>query len=166
MAQTFPMKPRLDRHRPSRAAVGPRQASMTAAAVRARRYRQRRKNGVRCLVVEISRMEIQALVKAVQTQRADAEVKRAIHALLNASYVTGGCGSEAHCGDPIKPGGRRWRELLCMVWSRGRRWVRTGRFASGRFAGSTLWFIRTALRRLQRRGFQVVGAQGLEPWTR
>jgi hypothetical protein len=53
-------------------------------------YRQRRKNGVRCLVVEISRTEIQALVKTAQTQRADAEVKRAIHALLNASYVTGG----------------------------------------------------------------------------
>src|SRR5215471_255252 len=86
-----PMKPRLDRppRRPSPAAIGPRQLSMTAVAVRARRYRQRRKNGVRCLLVEISRMEIQALVKAVQTQRADADVKRAIHALLNASYVTG-----------------------------------------------------------------------------
>jgi hypothetical protein len=63
---------------------------MTAAAVRARRYRQRRKNAVRCLVVEISRVEIQALVKAVQTQRTDADVKHAIHALLNASYMTGG----------------------------------------------------------------------------
>jgi hypothetical protein len=61
---------------------------MTAVAVRARRYRQRRKNGVRCLVVEISRVEIQALVKAVQTHGADADVKRAIHALLNASYMT------------------------------------------------------------------------------
>jgi hypothetical protein len=88
---TSPMKPGLDRppRYPSPVPVGPRPPSMTGAAVRARRYRQRRKNGVRCLAVEISRMEIQALVKAVQKQQADAEVNRAIRALLNASYVTG-----------------------------------------------------------------------------
>jgi hypothetical protein len=48
-------------------------------------------------------MEIQALVKAVQTQRVDADVKRAIHALLSASYVPAGADRRRTAGPQSSP---------------------------------------------------------------
>jgi hypothetical protein len=139
--------------RPSPTAIEPGPPSMTAAAVRARPYRQRRKNGVRCLVVEISRVEMQALVKAVQTQQTDADVKHAIHALLNASYMTGGADRGRTAGTQLSQGGGdgesrcAWCGLAGVVGYTDRALC-----SRPRFAGSTLWFIHTALRRSQRRG--------------
>src|SRR5262249_18712537 len=82
------MKSRLDRL-PWPAPSGPavvRQPSPTAGARRARRHRQRRKVGARCLTVEMSKPDLQSLAKVAQ--QADPIVERTIRALLRAAYGT------------------------------------------------------------------------------
>jgi hypothetical protein len=56
---------------------------MTAAAKRARRFRQRRKSGMHVLIVEMSNLDFQALAKAVP--QADPAVERTIQAVLRAA---------------------------------------------------------------------------------
>ncbi len=111
------MKPRLDR--PSRApfpSIASRQPSATAAAERARRHRQRRRNGVRVLTVEIAEDDLQSLAKT--SPQADPAAERAIRAVLAAAYgarpATGTLGeapnghSCAICGTP----GSLWKGLV------------------------------------------------------
>jgi hypothetical protein len=82
------MKPRLDRPPtiwpPAPSAI--RQPSSTAGAKRARRLRQRRKAGVRFLMVEMSEPDLQSLAKL--PPQADPAVERTIGAVLNAAYRT------------------------------------------------------------------------------
>jgi hypothetical protein len=56
---------------------------MTAAAKRSRRFRQRRKSGVRVLTVEMSDLDFQALAKAAL--QADPAIERTIQAVLRAA---------------------------------------------------------------------------------
>ena len=89
------MKPRLDRL-PTICPPAPlalRQPSPTAGARRARRLRQRRKNGVRVLTVEMNGSDLQALAKVAQ--QADPAVERAIRAVLKAAYGAHGGDREA-----------------------------------------------------------------------
>ena len=71
----------------------PRQPSMTAVAVRARRLRERRKNGVRLLTVEMNGSDLQALAKVAQ--QADPIVELTVQAVLSAAYGTHGGGTAA-----------------------------------------------------------------------
>src|SRR5262249_24968683 len=100
------MKPRLDRL-PTvwpPAPPAPRQPSPTARARRARLLRQRRKAGVRCLPVEMSELDIQALAKTAP--QADPAVERAVRGVLKASYGTHGRDRERAAAGPSEaPGG-------------------------------------------------------------
>src|SRR5207245_7313401 len=81
---SHPMKPRVDRAPISwpPPSPAPRRPSSKPGAARARRHRQRRKNGVRLLTVEISVPDLQALAKAAP--QADPAVERTIRAVLTA----------------------------------------------------------------------------------
>jgi hypothetical protein len=66
---------------------------VSAAAMRSRRYRQRRKNGVRCVRIRLSEKAIAALVEdgfLPQDQRDDeAAIECAFYGLLNAARRAG-----------------------------------------------------------------------------
>jgi hypothetical protein len=84
------MKPRADRPPISwpPPSPAPRRPSTKPGAVRARRHRQRRKNGVRFLIVEMSETDLQSLAKIAP--QADATVERVIGTVLKAAYGTHG----------------------------------------------------------------------------
>jgi hypothetical protein len=79
------MKPRADRPPISwpHPSPAPRRPSSKPGAVRARRHRQRRKNGIRYLIVEMSELDIQSLAKTAPQD--DPAVERAIQAMLRAA---------------------------------------------------------------------------------
>ena len=65
---------------------------VSAATARARRYRQRRKNGVRCVRIRLSEQVIAALVEdgfLPQDSRDNDAIERAFYALLNAARRAG-----------------------------------------------------------------------------
>ena len=65
---------------------------VSTVADRARRYRQRRKNGVRCVRIRLSEQVIAALVEdgfLPQDMRDHAAIERAFYALLNAARRAG-----------------------------------------------------------------------------
>src|SRR5260221_289454 len=84
------MKPRADRPPISwpPPSPAPPRPSTKPGAVRARRHRQRRKNGVRFLIVEMSETDLQALAKIAP--QVDATVERVIGTVLKAVYGTHG----------------------------------------------------------------------------
>jgi hypothetical protein len=65
---------------------------ISAAAVRARRYRRRRKSGVRCVRIRLSEEVIAALVEdgfLAQDRRDNDAIERAFYELLNAARRAG-----------------------------------------------------------------------------
>jgi hypothetical protein len=67
-------------------------AARTPAALRQRRYRARRKDGVRCVRIRVSEPAINALVEGgflAAGPCQDADIERAIYGLLNAARAAG-----------------------------------------------------------------------------
>jgi hypothetical protein len=66
--------------------------TLSPGALRARRYRNRKKEGVRCVCIRMSEPAIKALVEGgflAAGPCQDADVERAIYGLLNAARAAG-----------------------------------------------------------------------------
>jgi hypothetical protein len=73
-------------------AMGAATTTLSPGAIRARRYRERKKDSIRCVQIRISPPAIKALVEGgflAAGPCQDADIERAIYALLNAARAAG-----------------------------------------------------------------------------
>jgi hypothetical protein len=67
-------------------------ATLSPDAIRAKRYRDRRKEGIRCIRIRISPQAVKALTDLgwlSACRDTDADIERAFYALLNAAHRAG-----------------------------------------------------------------------------